>query len=298
MFYPQYNGYANEEWAKAVNSAEPQAPPPSDPAIRRAYLNKLVEAGSAAVMAKLVDKIRIQRFEFTTRDGTVLPARSYRPVPAGDERLPVFYYIHGGGYLMGSLDMDDATCTEFALMSNVVVVHCDYRHTPEFGYPKPWEDSEDGFLWLHDHIDDVGGIADQVMVGGISAGAQLSASLVLRKNLGKFAPDAPPIAGQLLMVPPLFLPRTRLAQLEDVENAEQSSYRANEFATMLGLESWTRDTDLLRVENNDPRDLRINGGNATVEEVRGLPPTTIAVNGLDILRDEGLNYGKLLAEAG
>lgn len=298
-YYPQYNGYTSEEWISAVTSAEPPEPPPSgEPADRRAHFNKLVEAASAKAMVGLGDKIRIQNHSFTTRDGLTLPARSYRPVTAGDDRLPVFYYIHGGGYLLGSLDMDDATCTGFALEANVVVVHSDYRHTPASRFPKPWDDSEDGFLWLHAHMDEVGGIADQVVVGGISAGAQLSASLVLRNTLGRVAPDAPPIAGQVLMVPALFLPDTRLAQLRDAEGAEQSSYRANEYAAMLSVASWQDQAGLLMVEDNDPRDLRINGGNATLDEVRGLPPTTIGVSGNDILRDEGLNYGKLLVEAG
>lgn len=54
----------------------------------------------------------------------------------------------------------------------------------------------------------------------------------------------------------------------------------------------------LGVRTPDAQERRLNPGYATAEEVSGLPPTTIGVAGFDPLRDEGLLYGKLLAENG
>ncbi|KEY74439.1 hypothetical protein S7711_04477 [Stachybotrys chartarum IBT 7711] len=296
--FSQYDG-GGEEWY-AVSAAAPplDIPPITKPVERKMIFNELIGKSSAAAMNAFSAKIRIQNFTFSTRDGTILDARSYRPVAANDDRLPVFYYIHGGGYLTGNLNIDDPTCSGFALGANVVVVHANYRHTPEFTYPTAWHDSEDGFLWLHDHMDEFGGIPESVVVGGISAGGHLAASLTLQKHLGNIAPSLPPIAGQVLMVPVLSHLETRLAQLAKSEESHLSSYESNKNANMLSLAEWRATLDLLKIPDPDPRDLRINIMNATLEEVKGLPPTTIGVCGLDILRDDGLEYGKLLAEAG
>lgn len=296
--FSQYDG-GKEEWRAVLATAPPlDAPPFTRPVERREFFNKLAEAGSAAAMSELTHKIQIRSFTLSARDGTPLDGRSYRPIILGNEPLPVFYYIHGGGFLTGTLDVDDATCTGFALSANVVVVHINYRHTPEFTYPTAWNDTEDGFTWLHEHMDIVGGIPESVVVGGISAGAQLAASLVLQKWLGNVARDAPPIAGQVLMVPLLAHPETRLLQLASCKTKRITSYESNKHADMLPLAELRILFELLNLTNPDPRDLRVNIVNATPDEVKGLPPTTIAVSGLDVLRDEGLEYGKLLAEAG
>ncbi|RBQ73847.1 hypothetical protein FVER14953_10132 [Fusarium verticillioides] len=67
---------------------------------------------------------------------------------------------------------------------------------------------------------------------------------------------------------------------------------------MLTVEELRWFTNLLEIENPDVNDLKINPGNASPEQVKGMPPTVLGVVGLDPLRDEALLYGKMLAEAG
>ena len=64
------------------------------------------------------------------------------------------------------------------------------------------------------------------------------------------------------------------------------------------LERIKQFNELLQVKDADPEDRRLNPGNATAEEVRHLPPTTLGIAGSDPLRDEALFYGKLLADNG
>ncbi|KAJ5366341.1 hypothetical protein N7541_000282 [Penicillium brevicompactum] len=252
--------------------------------------------------------VQMHDHTITARDGAVLEARTYRPagVPIS-ERLPVYLHLHGGGFLIGTLASEDATCSRIVasrLQNNtpVVVLNVNYRHTPEHKYPVAWNDSEDAFVWLHEHIAEIGGISEQVVVGGISAGAWLTASLTLAQLRGedKRLAACPKIAGQVLMIPCLvqwdhYAPRQEL-----LKSPELSSYIQCAQAPVLPVERMRLFSGLLGLnEAKDAAgDLRMNPGNASAEDVMNLPPTTFGVAGNDPLRDEGLFYGKHLAENG
>ncbi|KAG5980917.1 hypothetical protein E4U55_003474 [Claviceps digitariae] len=257
------------------------------------------EASAKAMEQTFKDLVRLQNHTICTRDASTIEARSYRPVSAADDdRLPVFLYFHGGGFLMGSLDTEDSTCSWICSRATAVVLHVNYRHTPEHVFPTAWDDAEDGFSWLHQNMDLLGGNPEQVIVGGISAGAQLAASLVLRKNMGKVLSGYPAIAGQVLMIPCLVHLDALGPQLKKLKDASKSSYKENEDAPVLPVRVIRMFSDLLQSGTPDPFDLRLSPGNASVEDVRGLPPTTFGVAGLDAFRDEALLYSELLAEAG
>ena len=208
---------------------------------------------------------------------------------------------------MGNLNTEDALCALIIkrnLDKNhpIVVVNVNYRHTPEYKYPIAWDDSEDAFIWVHEHITEIGGLADQVVVGGISAGGQLTASLALTQLRGdnKRVSSLPKIRGQVLLIPCLvhsdyYAPRLELLRSPEVSSKVQCANapilpitRFNLFMSLLGVEG------LKGAEN----DRRISPGNATPEEVKDLPPTVFGIAGNDILRDEGLFYSKLLSENG
>ncbi|KAL2839891.1 Alpha/Beta hydrolase protein, partial [Aspergillus pseudodeflectus] len=200
--------------------------------------------------------------------------------------------------MTGTLNTEDATCGRIATTAQVVVLHINYRHTPEFPYPAAWDDTEDGFEWLHQNIELLNGVPEKVIIGGISSGAMLTAALVLQKQLGKAVTKYPAIAGQVLMVPYLVHIDAYEPQLKQLADPSLSSYKENEHAPLLPVRAVRMLTDLLKINNPDPFDLRISPGNASLEQVRGLPPTTFGIAGLDPFRDEGLLFSKLLSEAG
>lgn len=294
--FSQYGG-PSDEWL-AVEAGLPPLPLHLPISELQAAANKGREEIAAEGMKLLASQVTAHDWTIPTRDGATLEARTYRPKAAPDGPLPVYLYFHGGGFLFGTLASEDVTSSRIAISTNVIVLNVNYRHTPEFAYPTAWNDAEDSFIWLHSNISEVGGDANKVVVGGISAGGQLTASLTLAHHLGKVAQDLPPIAGQVLMIPCLNHVDCYEPQLKKLKDPSVSSYTENKNAPILPRTMIDLFLSLLKVENPDVNDLRLNPGNATLDQVKGLPPTTFGICGLDPLRDEGLLYAKLLVEAG
>lgn len=223
------------------------------------------------------------------------------------QSLPVYIHLHGGGFLFGTLSSEDATCSRIVVSQAekgdpLIVFSINYRHTPEHCYPAAWDDVEDAFVWVHEHIDEIGGLSDQVVVGGVSAGAQLAASLVqaqLRGDNNSVA-TCPKIRSQVLMIPWLvqidhYAPRQEMLRSPELSSLVQCAAapilpisRIRMFMSLLGLDEL----------GNASNDRRLNPGNGTAEEVMRLPPTSFGIAGNDPLRDEGLFYAKLLNENG
>lgn len=298
--FSRYGG-ASAEWL-AVEATLPSKTfdLAQDPTILKNIVNAGREELSTAAMRTLGSQVKIQDHSILTRDSVKIEARSYRPVSnPTDEKLPVYLYFHGGGFLFGSVSSEDAACAQLAINIGIVVLNVNYRHTPEHTFPTAWNDTQDSFAWLHKNISVVGGDPAKVLVGGISAGGQLTASLVLEKHLGKALTEFPPIAGQILIIPALAHIDTYAdAQLREMKSPEVSSYVENEFAPILPKATAQFFIDLLKTGKPDIKDTKLNPGNATSEEVKGMPPTLFGIAGLDPLRDEALLYAKRLAEAG
>ncbi|KAF2275284.1 alpha/beta-hydrolase [Westerdykella ornata] len=300
MDFSQYGG-PSEEWL-AVEKTLPQLSFDTSlpPTVLKKDVNALRVSLASEAMKTLRPKVQTADHTIPTRDGSTIGARSYRPASKDpSEKLPVYLYFHGGGFLFGNLDTEDPVCAAIAIQTGVAVLSVNYRHTPEHKFPTAWWDTHDAFAWLHQNIDAIGGDPSKIVVGGISAGGQLTASLVLEKHLGKALTEYPPIAGQILLIPAL----AHLATYEDgpiklMKSPEVSSYKQNENAPLLPVSAIKYFYNLLETDSKpDLKDTKLNIVNATPEEVKGLPPTVFCICGLDPLRDEGLLYAKLLSEA-
>ncbi|KAF4337161.1 AB hydrolase superfamily [Fusarium beomiforme] len=293
-----YDG-VNPEWL-ALEESLPSTPTQE---LHISEIKKLANVEREAIarrsMIKLAPQLQIQNHAIPSRDGTTIPARSYRPIVASkDTLLPLYIHFQGGGFMFGTLDAEDAICARIAIGANITVLNIDYRHTPEYTYPTQWNDAEDAFDWAHDNIGILHCDPQKVLVGGISAGAWITASFTLQKHLSRSTNTRPPIAGQVLMIPCLAHVDCYEPQLKKMRHESISSYRTNESAPMLTVTELRWFMDMLKMENPDVNDLKINPGNATPEQVKGMPPTVLGITGLDPLRDEALLYGKMLTEVG
>ena len=290
-------GVSSEEW-KILAATLPSPGKTLSLEGLRETTNATREESSRTQMASLASEVALADHTITTRDNYALEARTYRPTRAkSDENLPIYVHFHGGGFYFGTLSSEDAICSRIAINTGVVVLNVNYRHAPEYPYPVAWNDSEDALNWASQHSETFKGDKSRIIVGGISAGGWLSASLTLT-NLRRNLEDRVNIIGQVLMIPATVYYDCRESQLKLLKDPGVSSFKQNEFAPVLSLERVKQFNGLLHITNPDPSDLRLNPGLATPKEVQNLPPTTFGIAGSDPLRDEGLLYAKYLTENG
>lgn len=130
--------------------------------------------------------------------GGPIPVRIYAP-GANPENiaLPVLVWYHGGGWVTGTLDSNDAVCALLAHEAGAVVMSVDYRLAPEHRFPAAAEDAYAAALWAAEHADEIGADGNLVAVGGASAGANLAAAVTLMAR----EREAPKLVHQLLAYP-------------------------------------------------------------------------------------------------
>src|SRR4051794_23971812 len=119
------------------------------------------------------------------------------PRPAGvSATMPAVLSIHGGGYVLGSYDMDDPTFEEWCPRYGLIGISVEYRLAPETPYPGPHEDCFRALRWVHDNAGHLGIDPARIGISGISAGAGLAAGVCLRAR-----DEGVPLAFQLLEAP-------------------------------------------------------------------------------------------------
>ena len=97
----------------------------------------------------------VERTDHVVSDDPNLVVRVHRPKGVAGP-LPCVYSIHGGGYVLGSYEMDDARFDRLCTRFPCVGVSVEYRLAPETPYPGPLEDCYAGLRWTYDHADELG----------------------------------------------------------------------------------------------------------------------------------------------
>ena len=206
--------------------------------------------------------------------------RVHRPVGL-EGRLPAIVTIHGGGYVIGSYDMDDPVLDRWCPALGIVGVSVDYRLAPETPYPGPLDDCYAALRWTVDHADELGIDPGCIGVSGLSAGGGLAAALALRaRDRGEI-----PLAFQLLDCPMLD-DRQRTPSIRAPGLYVWSS-ASNEF----GWRSY-----LGELYQSD--DVPVYAAPARATQLGGLPPACVIVGSIDGFRDEDIDYAQRLNQAG
>ncbi|MDF3309164.1 alpha/beta hydrolase [Rhodococcus sp. T2V] len=109
-----------------------------------------------------------------TPDGE-LTVRCYRP--SLDRGLPVLMYVHGGGFVIGTLDGVDDLCRSLAVAAGCVVVSVEYRRAPEWVFPAAADDCLAVYDWLERRGDELGIDPTRLALAGDSAGGNLVLSV-------------------------------------------------------------------------------------------------------------------------
>jgi acetyl esterase len=128
------------------------------------------------------------------READGVRVRVYRP--DGAEPLPAIVYLHGGGWVVGSIESHDPLCRALAARTPAVVVSVDYRLAPEHPFPAAVDDAWTATRWVAEHASELGADPAAVVVAGDSAGGNLAAVVAIRARGRR-----PALALQVLIYP-------------------------------------------------------------------------------------------------
>ena len=257
-----------------------------------------IEPGTAANLDRLprwdltgIDTIRTSYAAVTPPPGPPHPGvrredavldgvrvRWYRPDVAGP--LPCLVWLHGGGYVMGSLDENDDRLDRMVLELGCAVVSVDWRVAPEHPYPAGLDDASTVWRWL---IAD-GTDPSRMVIGGASAGAGLAAALCLRlRETGL------PQPGLQLLIYPMLDDRSGAPSIQ--ASADPGHWglwhlRANEMCWHAYLGSLSG------------AEVPATAAPARATDLSGLAPAFLAIGDVDAFLDENLAYAGALSRAG
>jgi acetyl esterase len=206
----------------------------------------------------------------TVRQSGCPGLRVYRDVVAPRVAL---LYLHGGGFVMGSLDSHDALCRDLAVRAGAVVVAVDYRLAPQHRFPAAQDDARGAMRWLMANCQALGVPQGHIAVMGDSSGGALAATLAL---------EEPRPLLQVLVYPALDL------------TASSSSHTA--YGTGYGLDAETIAFCYAAYVPDPVRRRAVSV--AARADLTAAAPAVIAVGEFDPLRDEALRYATRLGAAG
>jgi acetyl esterase len=232
------------------------------------------EAGAEVLDLPRAKLARVADVEVPARDGAALRARLYAP---SHEPLPLLLFLHGGGFVLGSLETHDSLCRQLALRSGAAVLALDYRRAPEFRFPTAVDDTWDALAWLAS-APRFGLDPTRIAVGGDSAGGTLAAVAALHaRDIGL------ELRLQLLVTP---------GTAADADSESHRRYASGHLLESDHIEYFF-DHYIDRAERRDWRFAPL-----LADDVDGVAPACVILAEADPLVDEGIAYADRLRAAG
>ena len=209
--------------------------------------------------------------------GGDLGLRLYRPRCV--EPPPLLVYLHGGGWVVGDLDIQDGLCRALANRAGCAVLSVDYRLAPENPYPAAVDDTWAALEWAAANAAQLGADPGRLGIAGDSAGGNLAAAGAIRSR-----DRGGPRLGVCAMLCPITDCRT--------DDRSMMEMAEGYFLTRERMEWYW---DQYAPEDVDRADPELSPLRA---DLSGLPPTVVVTAGLDPLRDQGVDYARACSAAG
>ena len=246
----------------------------------RAMLAGMLEAVKSELPD--IDGVAVEDNAVPGLDGAPeIPIRLYRPTE-DVSALPVVIWLHGGGYVLGDVELDDFMLRQFARDTGCLMVNVSYRLAPEHPFPAAFDDCYATLRWIHANSAALRSDANRIAIAGASAGGGLAAATALKaRDTGEV-----PLAFQMLIYP----------AIDDCNTAQASASLPDHLL-------WTRENALHSWSaylgpQLGRRDVPAYAAPIRATDLAGLPPTYIAVGSLDMFLEENTAYACRLAQAG
>lgn len=199
--------------------------------------------------------------------------------PAEGKGFPVLMHFHGGAWILGSIETEDAISRLLANSCNCIVISVDYRLAPEYKFPTAVNDCFNATKWAYENAEKIGGRKDRIGVFGISAGGNLAAAVtLLARDRGL------KLSAQALIAPFVY---------PDLASKSMNEYKKGYFLDInvpidVTLSLYIR-------EQSDVLNPLVS---PLLADLSNLPPAIIVTAEYDPLRDQGEAYAARLMEAG
>lgn len=219
----------------------------------------------------------VQRDETVTGPFRDVPLRLYKPTDTAD--MPVFIYLHGGGFKLGSQLSNDRQMRELAQVWGGAVISCDYVHVPEHIFPDPVIEVAAVVEWLAENGGAWGLNSEAMIIGGASAGASVAFGVAfeMRGRQSNLIKGVVSIYGVLD---------------DELDSTSMRELGGGDFILQTAAIGQIYDDYIGGGDRNDPRAFAAKG------DVAGLPPAFIAAAELDPIRDDSLRLADIMAAAG
>ncbi len=261
------------EFLKALEGGQPLEQ--MTPAAARAVLADAQAGAKLALPAADVSQKTV------TLDGKPVTLTIVRPAGAKGT-LPAFMFFHGGGWVLGDFPTHERLVRDLVAGSGAAAVFVNYAPSPEAGYGVAIQQAYAATRWVAAHGKDIQVDGSRLAVAGNSVGGNMAAVVsLMAKNQG-----GPALKAQVLLWP---------VTDANFDTPSYQQFADGHFLTKNLMvwfwDSYTRDAAARK-------DIHAAPLQASLAQLKGLPPTLIQTAEFDVLRDEGEAYGRKLDAAG
>ncbi|MGI8536031.1 MAG: alpha/beta hydrolase fold domain-containing protein [Mycobacteriales bacterium] len=215
--------------------------------------------------------------------GGEMNVRIYKPLDASPGPLPVLLWIHGGGWVLYTIDTYDASCRGLTNKTDCIVVSPEYRRAPEHVFPASHDDVLATYRWIAVNAASFGGDPSRIAIGGESVGGNMAPATTLQlMEAGE----------QLPVAQVLVYPVTTGEQFgESMEDAADGRPLNRALLSWMAMHAFEGQPDA----GKDPR---IDLLGLSADSLAGMPPSMVITDERDVLRSQGQEFARHLEAAG
>lgn len=245
------------------------------------------------INCELNPEVTTKDIYISTKEEREILVKCYQKISERKDR-PCLIYIHGGGFLGGSVKVVENPCKGIADFADAVVLSVDYRLAPEHPYPDGLNDCMEVVTWAYENAGQLGIHPEKIGVAGDSAGGNLAAACALK--------DRDEQGGRIHYQALLYatLMRGDGSDVEEYKWSIEDYLNKDNDPYITKSATWIKESspmiEMCYVQKNDSKTPYISPVHA--KEKKGLPKTLICTAEYDYLRAECDCYGKMLKEAG